>query len=94
MLDGELARSFYLWIPLNDSDNINQKLEESLIVENLTRELISGKLSPSDYFEIVESLTTINIDDYIDEIEANVIDTISTTNELTNEQKGLILYGF
>jgi hypothetical protein len=67
-----LSDCFTLWTPTGlSAEQLNYELARQQEVSEAIQKLLSGQLSLSDAFDIIEN-QGINMDNYVDEVEENV----------------------
>ncbi|MEH2197807.1 hypothetical protein [Nostoc sp.] len=64
---------FHLIIPNDPLLEMQQAIRNSMLVESAVKLMISGAISPEDLLEMVEPAIE-NMDDYIEEVEENLIE--------------------
>jgi hypothetical protein len=71
-MTGKLSDCFTLWIPTGlSAEQFNYEFARQQQVWEATQKLLSGQISLSDAFDIIE-YQGVDMDDYVDEVEENV----------------------
>ncbi|MEH2315943.1 hypothetical protein [Nostoc sp.] len=68
-----IGECFHLFIPNDPLVEMQQAIKNSILVESAVKQMIAGTISPDDLLEMVEPVIE-NMDDYIKEIEENLIE--------------------
>jgi len=67
-----LSDCFTLWTPTGlSAEQLDYEIARQQEVWHATQKLLSGQISLSDAFDIIES-QDVDMDDYVDEVEENV----------------------
>lgn len=70
-----LIECLEVWVPTDtSSDQLELELHRATVLRTALDDLMTGKMSLSEYLEFVDFLN-IDIDDYLDEIEKNLMST-------------------
>lgn len=82
-LNPDFGSCFYLWIPLDQSkEEIQAELERAYEYNKLVNQMLDGSINPIDLLDAANDLN-IDCDEYLDEVEQNVVDWIyENANEL------------
>lgn len=68
-----VGECFYLIIPNDPLLEVKQIIANSQIVEQATKLMLTGEISPEDLLEMVEPVIK-DMDGYIEEIEENLVE--------------------
>ncbi|MHC5718174.1 MAG: hypothetical protein ACYTX0_40335 [Nostoc sp.] len=68
-----VGECFHLFIPNDPLLEMQQAISNSMLVESSVKLMLSGDISPEELLEMVEPVVE-NMDDYIQEIEENLIE--------------------
>ena len=70
----ELASCFSLNIEVSDINlsEVDESVKAVSKVQNAVNDMLLGKISRSDFLEIVDSCDMVGIDDYLDQVEENL----------------------
>ncbi|MBN3911097.1 MAG: hypothetical protein HWQ35_32515 [Nostoc sp. NMS1] len=68
-----VGECFHLFIPNDPFLEMQEAISNSMLVESAVKQMLSGEISPEELLEMVEPVIE-NMDDYIQEVEENLIE--------------------
>jgi len=76
-MHSNLSDCFVLWVPTGlSAEQLNYELARQQEVWEASQKLLSGQISLSDAFDIIEA-QNVDMDNYVDEVEENVEELFS-----------------